>query len=405
MRSVSLGLWFSVGSRDESVDQWGCSHFLEHTLFKGTPTRTALQIAEQLDGVGGEANAFTSREATCFYARVLDDALPIAMDVLADLVTSGSNDPADVDAERQVVLEELSILHDTPDDLAHGDLAALLLDGHPLGRETLGDPDSISTMTRDTIHDYYLAHYRPGNLVVVAAGNVDHEALERLVDDRLGDLGRPGGATAVRRSAPDGLSTGVVRVRHRPTEQAHVVVGGAGVPFGHPLRPALRVASTLLGGGMSSRLFQQIREVRGLAYSTYAWADVYSDVGLTGAYVGTTPTKVDLACRVMIDEIERLAGDLGDDEVERTIASLIGAVVLALEDTGSRMTRLGQLACAGQDLYGVDEAVARIERVTADEVRQVAADVLAAPRSVAVVGPFDEDPDRFAAYAGPGGRP
>ena len=399
MRSITIGLWFTVGSRDEAADQVGCSHFLEHLLFKGTTSRSARHIAEELDAIGGEANAFTSKETTCFYARVLDRDLPVALDVLSDMVRNATNSPVDVEAERDVVLEEINIHLDSPEDLVHTDVTEVLYDGHPLGLETLGSIESIERMQRDTIHDYFLAHYRPGNLVVVAAGQVEHAHVVELVERHLGDLGRPG-AVPLARTAPDRLQTGRVHLRHRPTEQAHVVLGGRGLPMGDPRVPALRVATTILGGGMSSRLFQEIRETRGLAYSTYAYDSGHSDSGIVGAYAGTTPAKVDEVCKVLVDEMQRFAADLTAEEVARAKSSMTGSLVIALEDTGSRMTRLGRLATSGQDLYTVDEAIRRIDAVDLDQVRDVVAATYGAARSIAVVGPFRPGAeDRFAPYA------
>ena len=395
MRSVALGLWFPVGSRDEDVTTYGCSHFLEHLLFKGTVRRSARDIAEVLDGIGGEANAFTSRELTCFYARVLDRDLPVALDVLADMVRDATNTSADVDAERDVVLEEISMHLDTPDDLVMTDVSEVAFDGHPLGLETLGSVDSIAGMHRDTIHDWFLTRYRPEDLVVTVAGNVLHDHVVKLVEDLLGDLGRPGrGVTA--RSAPPAPRAGTVHVRHRPTEQAHVAVAAAGVDVHDPRRPALRLASTVLGEGMSSRLFQQVREERGLAYTVFSFLGSFTDAGMVGAYVGTTPSRVHEAVAVLRDELVALPDTLTVDEVERARSAVTGGLVLGLEDPASRMMRLGHLAMTGRPLLTVDEAIARTDAVAFDEVVD-AARLFAAPRVAAVVGPFDEDPDAFAA--------
>jgi predicted Zn-dependent peptidase len=399
MRSVALGLWFRVGSRDEGPAEHGCSHFLEHTLFKGTRRRSARDIAEALDGIGGEANAFTSRELTCFYARVLDRDLPLAMDVLADMVRDATNVPGDVDAERDVILEEISMLLDTPDELVMADLSDLVFDGHPLGLETLGSVESIAAMDRDTIHEWYVSRYRPEDLVVAVAGNVDHDQVVKLVDDLLGDLGRPGRGTRPRRR-PEALRTGQVHVRRRPTEQAHVAVGAPGVDVHDPRRPALRLASTVLGEGMSSRLFQEIREVRGLAYTVFSFVGSYSDAGMVGAYVGTTPSRVAGTLQVLREELSRLPGTITADELERARSALTGGMVLGLEDPASRMVRLGQLAATDRALLSVDEAIARYDAVTSDDLA-AAAELFAMPRSVAVVGPFDEDAaDAFAIGTG-----
>jgi predicted Zn-dependent peptidase len=396
VRSVALGMWVAVGSRDETPAQAGCSHFLEHLLFKGTSTRSARDIAESLDAVGGEMNAFTSKEVTCFYARVLDRDLPLAFDVLADMLVDARNAPPDVEAERTVVLSEIDIHLDTPDDLVHTDLGELVLGSHPLALETLGSVESITGMHRDTIHGYYLDHYRPDNLVVAAAGSVDHDEVVRLADTLLGDLGRPGGARPPRR-APEAYGAGELSVRRRPTEQAHVAFGVPGLTQQHEDRWALRVLSTLLGGGMSSRLFQEIRETRGLAYTTYSFTSAYTDGGMVGAYAGTSPGKVDEVLDVLRAELDRVAEDVTAAEVERAKGSLTGGTVLGLEDTGSRMSRVGRQVATGVPIVTVDEALEAIAAVDVDAVRTVALRLLGQPRNLAVVGPFaPEERERFA---------
>jgi predicted Zn-dependent peptidase len=396
VRSVTLGLWVGVGSRDESPAQLGASHFLEHTLFKGTSRRSARDIAEALDAVGGEMNAFTSKEVTCFYARVLDDDLPLAFDVLADMLVDARNAAEDVESERQVVLSEIDIHLDTPDDLVHSDLSELVLGDHPLALETLGTVESITALHRDTIHDHYLATYRPENLTVAAAGAVDHDTVVRLTEELLGDLGRPGGAPPVR-TRPDRYGVRELRVRHRPTEQAHLVLGYPGVDQLDDDRWPLRVLNVALGGGMSSRLFQELRETRGLCYSTFSYSSSYLDAGLVGAYVGTAPGKVDETLEVLRAELERVRLDLDDAEVVRAKGALRGGTVLGLEDTGSRMSRIGKQVATGVPIVTVDDALARIDAVTIDDVRRVAERVLGQPADLAVVGPFAEDErDRFA---------
>ena len=396
VRSVTLGMWVAVGSRDESPAQFGCSHFLEHLLFKGTSTRSALQIAESLDAVGGEMNAFTSKELTCFYARVLDDDLPLAFEVLADMIVDARNSAADVEAERQVVLSEIDIHLDTPDDLVHSEFTELRFGDHPLALETLGSVDSITGMDRDTIHDYYLDRYRPEQLVVAAAGAVDHDTVVALADRLLGDLGRPGGVRPQRR-APAGITRSDLRIRHRPTEQAHVVLGNDGVAADDPDRWPVRVLNVLLGGGMSSRLFQEIRETRGLAYTTFSYGSSYADGGYTAAYVGTSPGKLDETLKVLRGELDRVADDVVDAEVQRAKGALAGGTVLGLEDTGSRMSRIGKQVAMGVPIVTVDDALERIAEVDLDAVRSVAGRLLRGPRVMAVVGPYTADEhDRFA---------
>ncbi len=396
VRSVALGIWIPVGSRDEGPDHAGCSHFLEHLLFKGTSRRSARDIAEALDDVGGELNAFTSREHTCFYARVLDRDLPLAMDVLSDIIVDARNDAGDVEAERDVVLSELEIHHDTPDDLVHADFATAVLGEHPLARETLGTLASVSVLDRDVIDAFYREHYRPEGLVVAAAGRVDHDDLVRLASQLLGDLGRPGGVR-LQRSAPESYGAGQVSVRMRPTEQVHVVLGVPGIARNDDDRWPLRVLDVLLGGGMSSRLFQQIREERGLAYATYTYASSFSDGGLFGAYAGTSPARVDDVLGLLRGQLDHVADDITEREVARARGALVGQMVLALEDTASRMSRIGRQVAAGEQVIEVEEALQRVQDVRLEDVRRVAARLLEQPRDLAVVGPFAaDDAGRFA---------
>ncbi|MEX0868592.1 MAG: pitrilysin family protein [Nitriliruptoraceae bacterium] len=397
VRSVTLGIWVRVGSRDEAPEQAGCAHFLEHLLFKGTTRRTARDIAEELDAVGGELNAFTSKEHTCFHARVLDSDVPLAMDVLADMIVDARNAEEDVEAERDVVRSELDIYYDTPDDLVHTDFATAVFGPHPLASETLGSIASVSSLSRETIDGFYREHYRPENIVVSAAGAIDHDALVRLAETLLGDLGRPGGGPNPR-TPPTAYGRGEIVVRPRPTEQAHVILGAPGVSRTDPDRWALRVLDGALGGGMSSRLFQTIREERSLAYSTYSYAASYADTGLFGAYVGTSPAKLDDACAVLRDELDRVGDDVTRAEVERSKGALAGQTVLALEDTASRMMRIGRQVAAAEPVVTVEDALRYVDAVDVDAARAVAVRLLQAPRDLAVVGPFDGDvQDRFRA--------
>lgn len=395
VRSVALGMWIAVGSRDEESAEAGCSHFLEHLLFKGTATRSARDIAVELDAVGGELNAFTSKEHTCFYARVLDRDVALAFGVLADMIVDARNDGADVESERDVVLSELEIHFDTPDDLVHSDFARTVLGDHPLALETLGSEESVRGLDRDQIHQYYLDHYRPELLVVAAAGNVDHGSIVALADRHLGDLGRPGGQRPARQ-APVVFGAADVAVRHRATEQVHLVLGVPGLSQRDDDRWSLRVLDLVLGGGMSSRLFQSIREERGLAYTTYSYASSFSDGGLFGAYVGTSPGNVDTVAKLLRTELDRVVDDLSRDEIERAKSSLAGQLVLSLDSTFSRMSRIGHQVVAGDEIVTVDEALAKISAVDLTAVRDVAQRLLSQPRDLAVVGPFAADErDRF----------
>ncbi|MDX1619853.1 MAG: pitrilysin family protein, partial [Nitriliruptorales bacterium] len=306
-----------------------------------------------------------------------------------------TNAAEDVEAERQVVLSEIDIHLDSPDQLVHSYFSDLVLGEHPLAKETLGTAESITEMPRERIHDYYQRNYRPAQVTVTAAGNVDHDRLTQVIEDAAGDLGRPGG-DVVERDTPEPVGLGEVAVHRRPTEQAHLLLGGAALPAQDDRRYALKVLNSILGGGMSSRLFQEIREQRGLAYTTYSWAAGYTDTGLYGAYVGTTPARAEEALKVMKGELDDLPDTLTAEEVERGKGSVKGSLVLALEDTGSRMTRLGRVVCTGAELREVDDILADIDAVDLDAVRAVARDVIDAPRALSVVGPYDpDDADEF----------
>jgi predicted Zn-dependent peptidase len=393
VRSAAVGFWVNCGSRDERGPVAGASHFLEHLLFKGTRRRSAQDIAETMDAVGGDLNAFTSKEYTCFYARSLDRDLPTAIDVLGDMITSARIRSADVDAERDVVLEEIRMHLDTPDDLVHSVFSEGYFGAHPLGREVLGSEGTISAMTRDQVHRYYKRHYVPANLVVAAAGNVAHDQVVELTEEALADAG--GGPSRIVRKAPPAAGQARAVLRPRPTEQVHLILGGRGVARGDQRRFAASVLNQALGGGMSSRLFQEVRERRGLAYSVYSYQGQHADAGTFAVYAGTAPSKTETVLDVVCAELDAVrAGGLDAGELERAKGYLAGATVLALEDTGSRMTRLGKALVTDMPLLSLDESVAAIEAVTAEEVRDVAELLLAGPYTLAAVGPFEPADER-----------
>jgi predicted Zn-dependent peptidase len=397
VRSTTLGIWAGVGSRDETPAQAGASHFLEHLLFKGTARRTAPEIAEQMDAIGAEHNAFTSKEYTCFYARTLDRDLPLAVDVLADMLTASKLAKADVDAERTVILEEIGMHADDPDDVAFELFGATLFKGHPLGRSELGTPVSIEAMTRDEIDRYWRHWYPPANLVVAGAGNLEHEQVVTLVREAFGDVA--GGDVDMRRTPPE--LHGGVGVTRRDTEQAHLVLGTGAISRSDPRRFALAVLNVAFGGGTSSRLFQEVREKRGLVYSISSFMISYAETGVLSVHAGSTPRHVHEVLKIVKGELERvLAEGLSEAEIERAKGHLKGGLVLGLEDSASRMIRLGKAEITESELLGVDEALARYEAVTVDDVREIAREVIGTgPRALAVVGPF-EDPDGFGEYLG-----
>ncbi len=403
VRSVAFGVWAGVGSRDETTRLGGASHYLEHLLFKGTKRRDALDISAALDAVGGELNAFTAKEYTCYYARVLDADLPLAVDVICDMVTSSLIAAGDVDAERGVILEEIAMHDDDPTDAVHDNFSRTVHGDTPLGRPVLGTVDTIGAIERRAIAGYYRRRYRADNLVIAVAGNVDHAKVVRLVRSAFrtaGALGAEDLTPAPPRigGRPTAFHPGVSVLR-RPTEQANLVLGTQGIARTDDRRWALGVLNAALGGGMSSRLFQEVREKRGLAYSVYSFASHFADTGVMGVYAGCLPKKVDEVLDICRDQLALVAADgLTEDELARGKGQLRGSLVLGLEDTGSRMSRLGKSELVYGELLGVDEVLASIAEVTPDDVAAVAADVLGGPLALSVIGPFD-DADFAAAVA------
>jgi predicted Zn-dependent peptidase len=393
VRSVAVGFWVAVGSRDEDDRLAGASHFLEHLLFKGTPTRTARDIAEAIDAVGGEMNAFTTKEYTAFYVRVLDGYLDLALDILSDIMWSPAFRPDDIEAERQVILEEILMHEDEPADLVHDVFCEGLFPRHPLGREILGTTATITGMSRDDIRGYFARHYRPANIVVAAAGRLDHGAVAEGVAARF--CGLAGGEPPAR---ADGLPPhGNVAVCRRPTEQAHLVVGMRALPRDDPDRYALAVVDHVLGGGMSSRLFQEIRENRGLAYSVYSFRNAFVETGSLAAYAGTAPNRAREVVALIHAELDRLAAEgITEEELAAAKGHLTGSLALGMEDTSARMNRIGRAMVVHGEVETLDEVVGRIEAVTPDDCRRVIDRVLTGERLLAVVGPFD--PETVAAW-------
>jgi predicted Zn-dependent peptidase len=401
VRSASLGLWAGVGSRDEDISHAGATHYLEHLLFKGTSRRSAMDISAAIDAVGGELNAFTAKEYTCYYARVLDADLPLAVDVLSDMVTSSLLEPSEVEAERAVILEEIAMTEDDPSDTAHEAFGWQLFGDTPLGRPILGTVDSINAITRGQIAEHYVARYAPDNLVVAAAGRLDHDEVVELTSQCFGAVLKEGAEPAPPRlPLPAGPEVGCgrgARLISRPIEQANLVLGCAGLSRTDERRFALGVLNAALGGGMSSRLFQEIREKRGLAYSVYSFNSQHADCGMWGIYAGCLPAKADEVLAICADEINKVCEKgLTKEELDRGKGQLRGSIVLGLEDPASRMTRIGKAELVYPRLEPVDEVLGRIEAVTLDDVRDVARAILLQPKALAVVGPYD-DADSFEA--------
>ncbi|MET0976869.1 MAG: pitrilysin family protein [Leifsonia sp.] len=411
-RSATIGYWVAVGSRDElpalaahngraaHPGTFGSTHFLEHLLFKGTSTRTALDIAISFDAVGGEHNAMTAKEYTCYYAKVRDRDLPMAAEVLTDMLTSSLLDPEEFENERGVILEELSMAEDDPSDVANERFFEAVLGDHPLGRPIGGSHATIESATRTAVWDHYRANYRPQDLVVTAAGAVDHDELVTTVTTALEAAGwdlSVEAAPVERRPAAEAAITrgsGLVVV-DRPLEQVNMFVGVPGLIATDDRRMTMSVLNSVFGGGMSSRLFQEVREKRGLAYSVYSFAAGYSDAGVFGMYAGCAPAKAVSVAELMLDELHRLADDgVTEAEMGRAIGQISGASALALEDSDTRMSRLGRAEITQGEFTDLDEGLRRVALVTADDVRALAGELAARPLSVAAVGAVDDD--RFA---------
>ncbi|CAG7610260.1 M16 family metallopeptidase [Actinacidiphila bryophytorum] len=395
VRSATFGIWAAVGSRDETPVLNGATHYLEHLLFKGTGRRSALDISAAVDAVGGEMNAFTAKEYTCYYARVLDTDLPLAIDVVCDMLTGSLIRQEDIDAERGVVLEEIAMTEDDPGDQVHDLFTTAMLGDTPLGRPVLGTVETINALTRDQVARFYRKHYDPTRLVVAAAGNIDHASVVRQVRrafERAGALRDPEAQPQPPRDGSRTLrSSGRVEVLDRRTEQAHVVLGMPGLSRTDERRWALGVLNTALGGGMSSRLFQEVREKRGLAYSVYSYTSSFADCGLFGVYAGCQPSRVPEVLKICRDELNQVAEHgLTDEELRRAIGQLSGSTVLGLEDTGALMNRIGKSELCWGDQLSVDDLLARIAAVTPDEVRAVARDVLGQRPSLAAIGPLKQ---------------
>jgi predicted Zn-dependent peptidase len=400
--SATVGIWVGVGSRDESEALSGASHFLEHLLFKGTGSRTALEIATAMDAVGGEMNAFTAKEHTCYYANVLASDLPLAVTLLGDLVTDALNTAADLESERTVVLEEIAMRDDEPADAVHDLYAETLFGDTPLGRSVLGTVQSIESLTRDDVDGWYRDRYAMPSIVVSAAGRVDHQQVLDLVTAAFG-------AQLSGNARPDPLRLGEdvdltaparpIGLIHRRTEQTHLLLGGLGMGRLDERRYTAAVLDAAVGGGMSSRLFQEIREKRGLVYSVGSSLTHYAGAGSFSVYAGCSPKRVPEVLRLVRAELAAVAADgLTAEEVARGQGQLKGGLVLGLEDTGSRMSRLGKSELSYGEYLPVREVLARLDAVDETQVREVAADLLTQPTCLAVVGPYrDRDLDKLLA--------
>ncbi len=386
IRSIAVGCWVDTGSRDELESEAGCSHFLEHLLFKGSEQWSAQQIAEAFDAVGAISNAFTSKEHTCFWARLRDADLPMGLGILAEMLQRPAFRDDEIDAERHVVLEEINMNEDDPTDVAHELFSQALWRGHALEPPILGTRDSIGGMTRAVIHGYWQRRYTPGSVVIAVAGNINHDDIVARV---AAEFGTWAGDPVTHELARPPV-TATVNLVERDTEQAHLVIGGEGLQRDDKRRFALSIMNHVLGSGMSSRLFRVIREERGLAYTVYSFRLPYTDSGAWGVYVGTTPSQSSEVLDLIRTEVDRIAADgITADELDRAKGNMKGGLALSMEDANSRMTRLGRAEVSGMEHLSIDEMVDRFEAVTLDDVRDVAEHVFSGPRVIGAVGPFD----------------
>jgi predicted Zn-dependent peptidase len=395
VRSVSVGCWVDTGSRDESDAEAGCSHFLEHLLFKGTEELSARQIAEEFDSIGARSNAFTSKEYTCYWAQLRDEDLGAGVGLLSEMIQRPAFRAEEITSEAHVVLEEINMNEDDPADVAHDQFARALWQDHVLAKPVLGTRESITAMDRDVISGYWARRYHPATLVVAAAGHAEHDDVVALVEERFGPWI---GDAATHDLAPPAITANVGVVR-RDTEQAHLVLGGEGLDRSDERRFGFGLLNHVVGGGMSSRLFREIREERGLAYSVYAFRMPFADSGAYGVYVGTTPHQTSQVLELVRSELQKVVDEgIHADELERAKGHMKGSLALSMEDTNSRMVRLGRHELTGVDHLSLDEAVARIEAVTLDEVHGIAKEVYGGPLVLGGVGPFDAtDLERYVA--------
>lgn len=395
-QSVSVSFSVAVGSRDETNNHFGSTHFLEHLLFKGTKTRTAMDIAVAFDSVGGSSNASTGKEHTSYYAKVQDKALPIAVEVIADMLTSSLLDETEFENERPVILEELAMNDDDPQDVVHEAFSSAVLGDHPLGRPIGGTIETISAVSRDAVWEHYQNNYRPQDLVVAAAGSVDHQELIKLVEQGLStagwDLGLQAKPVPRRLLNPARISRGSkLNVIHRPISQVNIMVGSEGLYVDDPRRYAMGVLNTVLGGGMSSRLFQEIREKRGLAYSVYSFNQGYSDAATFGLYAGCSPAKAKEVTELMIAELDKVAqSGITSEELALARGNISGSLALKFETNQARMSRLASAEIVAGEFMDLDETIERFAAVELSQVQALAQDLLKLPRSIVAVGDVNE---------------
>lgn len=388
LKSASVGLWVAAGGRHERAEQNGVAHFLEHMAFKGTKRRSALQIAEAIEDVGGHINAYTSRETTAYYARVLEADVPLALDVVADIVLNPVFDPAEIEIERHVILQEIGQSHDTPDDVIFDWLQEAAFPDQPLGRPILGPSERVTAFTRDDLAGFVQERYAPDQMIVAAAGAVDHAALVAQAEDLFGSLTARDGA-----GIEPACFAGRERREEKPLEQAHFALAFETPGYRDPAVYTAQIFATAFGGGMSSRLFQEARERRGLCYTIFAQAGAYADTGLTTIYAGTSGEELGDLAHLTVDELRRAAEDMSDEEVARARAQMKAGLLMGLESPSSRAERLARLLAIWDRVPALEETVARIDAVTSGDVRAFAAGLAGrGAAAMAIYGPVAKAP-------------
>ena len=382
VRSVAVGIWVEVGSRHESALENGMSHFIEHMAFKGTATRSALEIAQTIERGGGYINAFTSKELTCFYVHVLDEQLDDALDILHDILQNPVYDPTEMEKEKQVILDEIRDHEDMPDDVAHENFVRMLFAPHPLARPILGPPENVRSFTRNGVQRFVGRHYVPGRIIVAAAGNVDHTYVTKRVKDGL----RFGRKNNVPPEKHVGRLVPKMERHSRPIQQAHMVIGTRGLPYKHRDRFTLSAMNTVLGGGMSSRLFQNIREKHGIAYSVYSFAEMFGDTGIWGVYLATDQERVDRARDMVLKELQILREvPLTASELSGVKKQLKGNVMLSLESVSNRMLRLGRMEIYLRRYASLEDVSRQIEAVSAKRIQSLADELLTEKKLVTTI--------------------
>jgi predicted Zn-dependent peptidase len=385
VRSVAIGVWLKRGSRHETPAQSGISHFIEHMVFKGTKNRSAETIAAEMDSIGGFMDAFTAKEFAAFHLKVLDEHLPLAAEILGDIVLNPLFDPVEMVKEKKVIYEEINMVEDTPDDLVMELFTAAFWPDHPLGRPILGTKKSVGDFRRGDLSSFFKRVYHPGNIVIAAAGNLEHRHAAELVRRHFGGLGS--GRTPGNGHAPPWSASRIVTRAKKELEQVHLCLGSRAYPQAHHDRYGSYIVNTVLGGSMSSRLFQNVREKRGLVYSISSGVTAYSDAGILSVYAGTSLDSIDEVLRLTLEEMKRLKGDpLPADELRRAKDHLKGSLMLSLENTGARMSHLARQEIYFGRQFGLDEIIAGIEAVSADDVQRVASEILAGPLTASVLG-------------------